>query len=251
MRRFALSLSVMVVLLLSTPPSAVAAPETTPLLRLTFTQSWPGNMAGVGLFRGTYAPGGSSQELSTHSPQLFFVETGVVTARLVAGEGAPVNLGSGLGSASPAATPASDHAVQIAAGEAGLLLTGTTVEVHNEASSPASVLWVLFDPAATFTETKDVTYDHFSGGLHQEAIPPPLVIGLDRVTLAPDATTTAAPAPTITSVEPVDARRTGDLRPSGRGVARNLSATPLDIYVLTIAPASPSPGTPTSATPGP
>jgi hypothetical protein len=100
--------------------------------------------------------------------------------------------------------------VQIAAGEAGFLLTGTTVELHNAGSTPASVLWVLFDAAATFTETKGVT-----------------------------------------RVGPVDARRTGDLRPSGLGVARNLSGTPLDIYVLTIAPASPSPGTPTSATPGP
>jgi hypothetical protein len=247
------------ILFLAASPSVAAAQaatpeavsETTALLRLTLTAPWRENMAFVSLFRGTYAPGSSSQEISKRSPQLFFVETGTVTARLVAGEGAPVNLGGGPGSAPRLATPASDNAVQIGAGEAGLLQTGTTVEVHNEGNTPASVLWILSDAAATITDARDVTYDQLFGGVQQAIPPPPLVIGLDRVTLAPDATTTTAPPPTVTKVGPVDARRTGDLSTSSSGSARNLSATPLDIYVLTIAPGGPTPGTPEGATPQP
>ena len=178
----------------------------TPLLRLTVTEPWPGNEGSAGLFRGTYAPDGYSRELSKGSPQLFFVETGAVTARLVAGEGAPVNLGSGAGSAPQLATPAGDNPMQIAAGEAGLLLTGTTVELRNEGSTPAAVLWLVSTSANRTTESSDVTLDLLIGGVQQAVPPPPMLISLDRVTLAPGATA-AASATTMTKVGPVDARR--------------------------------------------
>lgn len=231
-------------------PSTATTVGTTPLLRVNLTEPWPGNTAFVTLFRGTYAPGGYSREVSTRTPQLFFVETGVVTARLVAGEGAPVNLGGQPGSAAQLATPAGDGSVQIAAGEAGLLLTGTTVELRNEGSTPAAVLWMVSSPSNVATETSEVLYDQLFGGVQQAVPPPPMMVGLDRLTLAPDAALTAE-ASTVTKVGPVDARRTGDLGMASDGSAHNLSATPLDIYVLTIAPAGSSLWTPTGGTPGP
>ena len=230
-------------------PTAVPAPGTTPLLRLPLTEPWPGNTAFVSLFRGTYAPGGYSRDVSALAPQLFFVETGGVTARLVAGEGAPVNLGGKPGSAPQLATPGGANPVQFAAGEAGLLLTGTTVELRNEGSTPASVLWLLSSPSKVAAETSEVLFDQLAGGVQQAVPPPPMMVGLDRLTLAPDAAMTAE-ASTETKVGPVDARRTGDLGMASDGSARNLSATPLDIYVLTIAPAGPGLWTPTGGTPG-
>ena len=128
-------------------------------------------------------PNGCSRELGERQPQLFFVETGAVAARLVAGEGAPVNLGSGA--APQLATPAGDNPMQIAAGEAGLLLTGTTVELRNEGgASSAAVLWLVSSANRT-TESSDVTLDLLIGGVQHAVPPPPMLISLDRVTLAP------------------------------------------------------------------
>jgi hypothetical protein len=222
----------------SADPTAVLAPGTTPLLRLTLAEPWPGNMAFVSLFRGTYAPGGYTRDVSALAPQLFFVEAGEVTAHLVAGEGAPVNLGGKPGSAPQLATLGGASPVQVAAGEAGLLLTGTAVELRNEGSTPASVLWLLASPSKVAVERSEVQFDQLAGGVQQAVPPPPMLVGLDRLTLAPDAAMPAE-ASTETKVGPVDARRTGDLGMASDGSARNLSATPLAIYVLTIAPAGP------------
>src|SRR5206468_2275549 len=63
-----------------------------------------------------------------------------------------------------------------------------------------------------------------------------LLITLDRLTLAPNAALAPAPVPAITAVGLVGPPA-GDLAESD-GSVRNLSQTPREVYVLTIAPAA-------------
>src|SRR5262249_37166894 len=74
----------------------------------------------IELVRSHLAPGGSIRELSQAgvSWDLFYVETGTITAHRISGDRPAVNLGSGFGPAAVGASPAAGGDVTIAAGRA-------------------------------------------------------------------------------------------------------------------------------------
>jgi hypothetical protein len=220
-------------------PALVGTPEASPvpvapahLLTLNVTGlSCTGSC--VQLIHSGFAPGGFTQETSAGpDSELFYVESGTITAKLLKGDHPAVNLGSGLEAAPQAATPSPAGEVMIAAGQAGWITPGTTIEVRNDSDAPASVIWLI--EGADTDRTQGLSWDALGPNASGDVPPSPLLITLDRRTLAPNAAITLAPAPAITTAGAVGPLA-GTLASSTDGY-RNIGKTPFDIYVLTVEP---------------
>jgi hypothetical protein len=210
------------------------------LLRWTLTRPFGRSQSGIGIWGCTFAPGAYDREVghtNNLGDQLFFVESGTIGARLVSGDRPPENLGTDPDSVHPAATVAADGMLWIAAGEVGLLPGGTTVELSNDGTAPANVLWLLVD-WSMHTDSQGVTWNA-PGPTLPNASGPPLTLTIDRATLAPNAKINAAPAPAITSIGLLSPPY-GYLLMDRDGSARNISASPRDVYIMTMTPLKPA-----------
>ncbi|HEU5433031.1 MAG TPA: hypothetical protein VFU81_15295 [Thermomicrobiales bacterium] len=220
-------------------PDGVSAPVH--VLRLTLTRSFGKSQSGLGVWRSTFPPGAYDREIGRPDmagDQIFFVESGTITARLVAGDQPPETLGTGLDGAPVVTTPEAGGQLKIDAGQAALLPGGTTVELRNDGAAPASLLWILVN-WTTQSDTNGVTWN--SPGSGAATLPaPPVTLTLDRATLAPNAKIAAAPPPAITSIGLIDPPF-GYLLVDRDGSARNISASPRDVYIMTITPLQPTP----------
>lgn len=224
--------------------TSAATPTAGPLLRLTLTAAWTRDIEWVGLARATYAPGGSTRDESAYSPQLYFIETGAFAVHSVTG---PAPMRVATGATAPTATASASADLHLVAGDALLLPAGSTVDLHNAAQAPASLLWLFGNPGDSTLEANGMTsdtldlvaVDRLTTGSTLPA--PPIVVTLDRLVLAPGA---ALPAPAggvlhaIGAVDAAVARQGGTLTTEGEGVIRNVGSAPLALYVVTAAPAS-------------
>jgi hypothetical protein len=145
-------------------------------------------------------------------------------------------------------------AIELRPGDAIVYSLTTLREVANTGQQPLVKISVrLVAPTFPWVATPPqlVSTDLDSGLL----TPPytrdaaPISLGLERVTLAPEATLVPPPPPAFRLAGPAAQERWLDLVRTGTGGVRNRGAAPLDVYVLTLVPTASGTGTPEAATP--
>jgi hypothetical protein len=220
----------------SSPAIPAGSSMPTPLLRLTLPAfPFDPTVSVVALYRTRLAPGGMQRHQSQPGgADLFYVETGTITAQLVSGAQPPITLGSGL--AGPTATSSAPNGdVSIAAGDAGWLPDGTTIELRNAGKTPATILWLVGN--ALIGNGRAVGEEDL-GPIAIGTMPAaPVRVTLERRTLRPQETYAPPPPPALTAIGLVDPPF-GYLAVAHDGTTRNQDATSRDVYILTLAPAA-------------
>jgi hypothetical protein len=130
-------------------------------------------------------------------------------------------------------TPEAGGLLRVAAGEAALLPGGTTIELRSDGDAPATIRWILGN-SSTRTDASGVSWN--ATGVELANLPQtPALLTLDRATMAPNAKIGAPPAPAVAVVGLIDPPF-GYLLADRDGSARNISASPRDVYIMTLTP---------------
>jgi hypothetical protein len=238
----AILLAILMLLVSSPAGGATPAPVATPAatgttLRVTLDALPPGSVAMIGIVRTTFEPGASLRFSAGAGPSVHYVEAGAVT---IVADGAepPAMIAGGSADAAPSPAAAPGTELTVEAGHGFVMSPDSTAEIRNAGDAPASTLDLL---AATDAATDAETGVTHAILVQREAtLPaPPVLVGFERVTLAPGDRLMLPAEPAQSAYATVERGQAFLL--SGQGIHRG--AEPMDVYILTVAPAGITIGT--------
>lgn len=184
--------------------------------------------ATIGITRTTVAVGGGFRLAAGAGPAVMTIEAGELIVEQADASVRPIIVRPGAANGAPV-----ESVTLLSPGDALLVPIGVGVKFRNSGDSPAVVLELV---AASDTQSSDETgvTRAVMVRLRVTLPPPPLDLTQSRATIAPGARFAFPPAPAQTVLATVERSQTFLL--TGQGV--NLGARPMEVYVLTLAPAA-------------
>ncbi len=221
----------------ATPESAATATEMSELLSVPLADQTMSADETLGVTRISFDTGGSQQASAGGGTSVYFVEDGTVS--LLAAEDSPAPLvvrGGDRGASVAAESIEAGGEVTLEMGDGLILPAGSSAEIRNAGDAPATVLRLLAaGDAATDAETgvsravlvRDV-----------EALGSPASLILKQVTLPSGGQLEYPAAPTQAVVAGLDRGQATYLSMGSAGAATNRSPNPMEIYLVTLEPAT-------------
>ena len=220
----------------ATPESAAAPTEMTQLLGLPLADQTMGAGEVLGVTRLTFDVGGSQETSAGAGASVYFVENG--TLSLIPAEDSPALLvfrGGGLAGATPESVDAGAETT-LGAGDGLILPAGSRAELRNAADEPANLLRLLAAGDAAADAETGVSRAVLVREL--EALAAPGTLTLQQTTLPAGGQLQYPAAPALAVVAGLDRGQAVYLSMGSAGSATNRSPDPMEIYLLTLEPAS-------------
>jgi len=225
-------LTLMAALLILTGSSSAQTPAATPasgpLMQATLDQTAPDNLATIGITRTIFETGGTLRVVTGTGPAISWVESGEVT--LVPDAEAPQPIIVRADATPDSGTNGSEFVV--VEGDGFVLAPGTTATLRNNGPEPAVVLDLVSAPD-TVRELGDGVSQVVVMSTEATLPAAPVLVTFSLVTLDPGGHLTLPPEPAVSIYAAVDKSKI--IQVSGNGF--NRATEPIDVYILTIAPA--------------